>query len=586
MAQTIFAVVFWVVVLIVLPVWWGTHRDKRKQQREADAQQHAEARAQQQQVSHFEREVLPRHQADYERLAAHLNPIPPELPAAYNAFLTAAYAAPYSTDQLFDTTVMPAVFQAYAAYPVHDAVYLGAASWPEVIPSGIKDADRFMHCYVIGGTGTGKTTLLKHMILRDIAVGHGVTVLTPDKSFIINHLLPCLDPQRANDLIYFNPEDGERPVVFNPLDLQPHENIDRKADELLTLFKRSLGDTTPRMDAILRNSFYALLERKGSTLNDMYTLLDRSNPTLRTEVIQRTRDERTRQFFKETYASLPRDAALPIITRIDALTRASFLNNTLCQHTSTLNFADAMDQKRVVLCNLSDGAMGTNNATLLGQLLIAAIQQALFARDNQPEEYRVPHFLYIDEFEAYTSASTMALSDILTRARKLKLGITIAHQHLQQLPTELLAGILGNADRAVAFRISHRDAQVLAPEFNLNRNEPPFALRQELRKYASEVMSTGLWHPLPWLTELDTGQAWVRHKSQNTTHFITVPPDSHRRRPEQVAALVQASRQNFGHVPEPVASPPAAPQPVQPLAQEQKPAYNEETKKPPDDFLE
>jgi hypothetical protein len=557
-----------IVIALLLGAWFiaSIVRGDRRQRRERQDAQQREAAQRQAEAATEKLAVVERLEYHWRTLTAPLDGnLSPETTAAYKGVLRAAIAqrSVFTCNAYFEQHILPVAQRAYAEAGVYtlgmaDGHYErstdGTLEWrPQRQPITIPEALRFHHAYVIGATGTGKTTLLKHLILNDIRAGAGVTVLTPDKSFLTDHLLPCLDPKRANDLIYFNPEDGERPVSFNPLTLAPTDSIDRKADELLTLFKRAIGETSPRMDAILRNSFYALLERTGSTLADMYDLLSPTKPQLRNAIISTTRDERTREFFRDEFPTFPKDAARPILNRLDSLTRAAFLKNALCQPDSTLTFTQAMREHKVILCNLSDGALGTQNATLLGQLLIAAIQQALFARDSQPESQRVPHYLYIDEFETYTSASTTALSEILTRARKLKLGITVAHQHLKQLPPELIAGLLGNVAVKVVFRVSPEDAAKLCPHL-------------------------GLPDPTSLTTKLGVGWAWAG--IDRDSWRVNIPPDTYPRHDNLVPALIAASRTNYGRTPAPRPEPTPA---ATGAAPHQEPA---KAKKSTDDFLE
>lgn len=549
-------------------LWYASYTTKRDERLKVEQEEQERATKKVAELEQYNRQLATPPEGlkeiceNYEAIIEDLGPeLRPEIVKAYEQFSQAALARvidPSRLDREFDERVMPFIEEAYGRAVFPDRIHLGNSRWPVRSPVCVGTKSRFKHTYIIGATGTGKTTLLKRLILADIKSGHGVTVLMPDRTFITDDLMPYIDARRVKDVIYFNPEDAERPVTFNPLALQPYENIDRKADELLTLFKRAIGDTSPRMDAILRNSFYALLERRGSTLNDMYELLAPAKHDLRNEIISTTQDEKTRDFFQSEYLTYPKDAARPILNRLDALTRASFLKNALCQPQSSLNFQEAMNQRKIVLCNLSDGAMGTQNATLLGQLLIASIQQALFARDTQPEVQRVPHFLYIDEFETYTAASTTALSEILTRARKLKLGITIAHQNLDQIPNELLASILGNTETLFSFRVSHKDANKLGPQFDLDPNKPPFAIRKELRGLEDEtekLFGSKIWHK-PWFTELKVGEVWLRLGADNYTALLKTIKDATPGTTEHAEAVVRSSRERYGQDPIKAAPPP------------------------------
>lgn len=333
-----------------------------------------------------------------------------------------------------------------------------------VIPANI----RFEHAYIIGGTGAGKSTLLRHMILADIRAGHGVTVISPFANFF-EKLIPQIPPRRFEDVIYLDPDETKRPISMNPLELQPGEKLSTKVGEVLDVFKRAVAETSPIMDALIRNSLYALIERPGSTFADLPSLLSQSDDTLRREIIAHTKDQMTHDYFQETFRALPKNAAVPIFNRIDSLIRNPTVSNILCQPKSTLNLTTAMDQRRIILLPLPPSVYSPPDAVLLGQFLIASISQAMHHRDRQKEHERVPHFLYIDEFYLYTKHSPEALKEILFLARQLQLGITIAHQNLDQIDVKFVRGILSNTSTRVALSaLSDHDARALAKDIDPN----------------------------------------------------------------------------------------------------------------------
>jgi hypothetical protein len=203
---------------------------------------------------------------------------------------------------------------------------------------------RNRHIYMVGRSGGGKTNLIRSMILQDIFYGCGVGVLAPEGELLTDEILPYIPQNRIDDVVYVNPADTVHPIAFNPLHLEPDENIEQKFQDTLSIFKRLFGEKTgARMDAIIRHMLYAMLEYPNTTLLDIERLLDPTDPTLRDEVVRTTKDEQTRRFFGKTYSEFPKDAALPITNRLSPLIRPQVIRNLLCQTGQSFNFREAMD---------------------------------------------------------------------------------------------------------------------------------------------------------------------------------------------------------------------------------------------------
>ena len=326
---------------------------------------------------------------------------------------------------------------------------------------------RDRHVYIIGRSGSGKTNLIRSMILQDAYYGRGVGVLAPEQELLTEEILPYIPENRIDDVVYIDPADTSAPIAFNPLYIDEGENrddgIDLKVDDVLTTFKRLMGDTSPRMEEILRQSLYALMQRPGSTLLDLEPLLDRNNSTLRDEII-RTSDEMTARFFRDTYPGYPKDAHIPIITRVNRLLRPKSVRSLLCQPDRSFNFRKAMDEGKIVLFNLSDGILGEQTSQLLGELIVSKMQMAGMSRADTPQAARRPFHLYLDEFQTFMGAAA-SYSKILSRARKYKLCLCIAHQQTGQIPQDLLKEIFGNVSTFIAFNVAHDDATKLSHEY-------------------------------------------------------------------------------------------------------------------------
>jgi len=328
------------------------------------------------------------------------------------------------------------------------------------LPYSLRDR----HCYLIGKSGSGKTNLIRGMLLQDIFYGCGVGVLAPEQELLTDEILPYIPEDRIDDVVYINPADNKYPVAFNPLYLDAGESIDDKVDEFVTIFKRTVGETGFRMDKILSETLYALINYKGSTLDDIERFLSRTNPAFRDKVLQ-TSDERSRLFFEETYPTMDKNAATPVLTRLSAFTRRQNVRNILCQTGKSFNFRNAMDEGKILLFNLSDGILGQPASQLLGQIIISKLQLATMSRADTLKAKRHPFYLYLDEFQTFTGVSETSYSAILSRARKYKLSLCLAHQQTGQISQNLFKDILGNVHTLISFSIANDDARKISQEY-------------------------------------------------------------------------------------------------------------------------
>jgi len=364
------------------------------------------------------------------------------------------------------------------------------------------------------------------MILQDLEFGNGVGVLAPELELLTEEILPYIPEDRIDDVVFVNPVDTDCPIPFNPLHVDADEDIDLKVDDAVTIFKRLMGETGARMDEILRQSFYALMERPGSTLIDIEPLLSRQDATLRNEIIQRSRDEQTVRFFRDSYPSFPKDAHLPITTRISRLVRPKAVRSLLCQPGRSFNFREAMDEGKILLFNLSDGLLGEQTSQLLGQLVVSKMQMAVMSRMDTPAALRRPFYLYLDEFQTFTGVAETSYANMLSRARKYKLGLILAHQQTGQLSQGLLRDILGNVSTLLTFNVSHEDAVKLSKEYVQGNGQ------------AMEYMPPGE------LLSLKTGEAWGKiGKSCFFLSTVLAPQQPDLARARQV---IQRSRKNYG----------------------------------------
>jgi hypothetical protein len=321
--------------------------------------------------------------------------------------------------------------------------------------------------YYVGRTGTGKTTALRQMILQDLEAGHGLAVVAPEAEMISDELLPFIPRTRWDDVVVVDPADIHHPVSFNPLHLDEGEDLDLKSAELMAIFQRLADDTgtaAPRMEMILRQALYALMPVPNTTLLDIERLLDRQDDGFRRWIIEQSRDEETRHFWRDVYSAYPKDAHLSLVNRLGRFLRPRTIRNLLCQPGPSFNVRRAMDERRVLFFKLSDGLLGEENAQLLGQLVVAKLQIAALSRANIPQHQRELFLTYVDEFQRFANVAATSYEVMLSRARKYGLGLVLAHQQMGQIGENLMREILGNVGTVVAFQVGATDARRLSRE--------------------------------------------------------------------------------------------------------------------------
>lgn len=338
-------------------------------------------------------------------------------------------------------------------------------------PFGIKRQDRRAHIYIIGKTGTGKSTLLETMIRQDMRQGNGLALLDPHGD-LVEKVIAKVPEHRRNDLIYFNVPDSTRPLGFNPLEAVAPQHRSLAASGILSAFKSIWSDCWgPRLEHILRNALLALLDQKQATLADVLRLLD--DKPYRERVANEVQSEQVRNFWLREYEGYPArfraEAIAPIQNKVGAFLSNPILNRILTQPRSSFRLRQVMDEGKVLLVNLSKGKVGEDVTALLGSLLVARMSLAALSRTNVPEDERRDFYFYLDEFQTFT---TIELAGMLSSLRKYRLGLVLAHQYLSQLAPEVRDGILGNVGTIIAFRIGIVDAELLAqqfyPQFSMN----------------------------------------------------------------------------------------------------------------------
>src|SRR5712691_6265246 len=336
------------------------------------------------------------------------------------------------------------------------------------VPFGLTVEDRRRHLYVLGKSGTGKSTLLRNLAAQDIAAGRGLMLLDPHGD-LADELLDYIPGWRIEDVIYLDPAELSQPIGFNLLDRVAPDDRPLVAASVVATFKHLWRDSWgPRLEYVLYNTVAALLDyppsRGGVSLLGvprMFTDLD-----YRERVIREVQDPRVRAFWQEEFAAYsPQTAAevvSPIQNKVGAVLAAPAVRNMVGQATSTFKIAEAMDERRIIIANLAKGRHGEAACNLLGSLLVTAVQLAAMRRTALPEEERVDFVAYLDEFHAFT---TDAFAAMLAEARKYRLAIVAGHQYLSQISPAVRDAVFGNAGTLVSFQLGHDDAEELAGEF-------------------------------------------------------------------------------------------------------------------------
>jgi hypothetical protein len=336
--------------------------------------------------------------------------------------------------------------------------------WGDPQLFGILVADERQHIYIIGKTGSGKTTLLRNLIVQHIALGHGVGLIDPHGDLaeeILNHI----PPKRADHLVYFNPGDLEFPIGLNVLANVAPDNRHLVASGIVSAFKGIWRDSWgPRLEYILYNAVSALLDCRNATLLGVNRIL--TDGTFRQKVIRQIKDPFIRAFWAEEYENyderFQREAIAPIQNKLGQFLLNPVVRNILGQVKSKVDIPFVMDNERLFIANLSKGSLGHDKANLLGSLLTTQFQLGAMARANRPETERKDFYLFIDEFQNF---STDAFASILAEARKYRLCLTLSHQYIDQLSLPVRQAVFGNVGTFIAFRIGHTDAEVMEKEF-------------------------------------------------------------------------------------------------------------------------
>jgi Helicase HerA, central domain/TraM recognition site of TraD and TraG len=343
----------------------------------------------------------------------------------------------------------------------------------------MSDKDRMRHFYVIGQTGTGKSVFLQNLIVQDIEAGHGVCMIDPHGTDI-QHVLGCIPKHREQDVIYFDPSNLDMPIGLNMLEFDERRPEQKTfvVNELFSIFQKLYGGNPesmgPMFEQYFRNATLLVMEDpdSGNTLMDISRVM--ADAKYRRMKLEKAKNPVVVQFWREIATKAGGEASLEnivpyIVSKFDVFTANDYMRPIIGQQKSAFNFRQVMDERKILLVNLSKGRLGEINANLIGMIIVGKILMAALSRvDNVAMDF-APFFLHIDEFQ---NVSTPSIASILSEARKYKLSLTMAHQFIAQLDEDIRDAVFGNVGSIAAFRIGSDDASFLekqfAPIFNAN----------------------------------------------------------------------------------------------------------------------
>lgn len=396
--------------------------------------------------------------------------------------------------------------------------------------------------YLIGKTGMGKSTVLENMIVEDIRAGKGVAVVDPHGD-LAEKVIEYIPNSRVNDVVYFNPADIEYPIAFNVVEHVEESHLrNLVASGLVGVFQKLWADTWgPRLEYILRNSILAVLDYPGSTLLAVTRML--SDKAFRKKVIEKIKDPIVKAFWVNEFAGyadkFASEAVSPIQNKVGQFLSSSIIRNIVGQVKSSIDIREVMDEGKILILNLSKGRVGEDNSALLGSMMITKLQLAAMSRVDIPESERKDFYLYIDEFQNFTTDS---FANILSEARKYRLNLIMAHQYIEQLGDKVKAAVFGNIGTLVVFRVGAIDAEELKPEFmptfteedivNLPKFE--FYLKLMIDGIASDPFSA---RGLPPLSDLE--------KSENMEKVIRVSRERYAKKREVVEDKIARWSENI-----------------------------------------
>ncbi|HJY98450.1 MAG TPA: type IV secretion system DNA-binding domain-containing protein [Patescibacteria group bacterium] len=379
-----------------------------------------------------------------------------------------------------------------------EGLYLGVSSYRGVRrPVYIGAEDRMRHIYVIGKTGTGKSELLKDMILQDIKDGKGLCFMDPHGD-ALQDIMKLIPPERAEDVIYFNPADTERPMGLNLLEAHSEDQMHFVATSVINMMYKlfdpyKTGIVGPRFEHAVRNAMLTAMAEPGSTFVEVMRILTDSKFVQ--EILPKVTDPIVRRYWTDQIAQTSdfhKSEVLDyIVSKFGRFVTNRTIRNIIGQSQSSFDFRKIMDEGKILLINLAKGELGEENSNFLGLILVPRILMAAMSRSDTPVEERRDFYLYVDEFQNF---ATPDFAVILSEARKYRLGLCVANQFIGQVEEEVKNAVFGNVGTIVAFRVGVTDANYLQHEFTPTFGEDDLLNVERYHSYIKTIVNN---EPVP-----------------------------------------------------------------------------------------
>jgi len=376
-------------------------------------------------------------------------------------------------------------------------LYLGKSAYRGISrPVYIGEDDRRRHIYIIGKTGTGKSELLKDMILQDIRAGKGVCLIDPHDT--VEKLLELIPAERAEDVIYFDPSDTERPMGLNMLEAETEEQQHFVVSSIVGLMYKlydphKTGIIGPRFEHAIRNAMLTVMAEKGNTFVEVVRAL--TDAKFVRELLPKVKDPIIRRYWTDQIAQTAdfhKSEVLDyIVSKFGRFVTNKMMRNIIGQSESAFDFRKVMDKGKILLINLAKGKIGEENSSFLGLILVPKILMAAMSRQDVSEEQRRDFYLYVDEFQNF---ATPDFAQILSEARKYRLNLTVANQFIGQMEEEVKNAVFGNVGTVISFRLGVADANFLQHEYTPVFNETDLTNVERFNAYIKTTVDN---EPVP-----------------------------------------------------------------------------------------
>lgn len=370
----------------------------------------------------------------------------------------------------------------------------------------LAEDDRRRHIYIIGKTGTGKTQQLTYMAMQDIKAGHGIAFVDPHGD-AVEDILGMIPPERAEDVIYFNPADTERPMGMNMLEATTEQEKHFVATYIVGLMYKlydphKTGIIGPRFEHAIRNAMLTVMSEPGNTFIEVVRVLTDANFVQ--ELLPKVEDPMVRRYWTDQIAQTSdfhKSEVLDyIVSKFGRFVTNKMMRNIIGQSKSAFSIRDVMDNQKILLVNLSKGRLSEENSNFLGLVLVPRILLAAMSRQDMPEEQRKDFFLYVDEFQNF---ATETFADILAEARKYRLNLIVANQFIGQIEEEVKNAVFGNVGTIMSFRVGVTDANYLQHEFSPVFNETDLINVERFHAYVKTIVRNEPMQPFSMDTTRD-----------------------------------------------------------------------------------